>query len=182
VSVFSLLILIGSWSVFSLKKHSAVASTSRFEAGIFFGDVLTRRGLFFENLLHVADFAPHPRPLFRRFLDHAQSGSLVASPAFSFALPFASLKTPLILSFVLDFIRTKSRAINSAVVMRLKLKAIAKTKKQKWREGGSRLSSPSSILSFVVGYRRVEVAASKLRPARISFVKQCCALHPTNDV
>jgi hypothetical protein len=35
---------------------------------------------------------------------------------------------------VLDFIRTKSRGIASAVVMRLKLKAIAKTKKQKKRE------------------------------------------------
>jgi hypothetical protein len=63
-----------------------------------------------------------------------KSGFLVASPAFSFALPFASSKPPLILSFVLDFIRTKSRGIASAVVMRLKLKAIAKTKKQKERE------------------------------------------------
>jgi hypothetical protein len=37
-------------------------------------------------------------------------------PAFSFTLPFASSNPPLILSFVLDFIRTKSRAMNAAVV------------------------------------------------------------------
>jgi hypothetical protein len=38
-------------------------------------------------------------------------------PAFSFTLPFVSLKPPLILSFVLDFIRTKSRAANAAAVV-----------------------------------------------------------------
>ena len=43
-------------------------------------------------------------------------GFPVALPAFSFTLPFASLNPPLILSFVLDFIRTKSRAMNAAVV------------------------------------------------------------------
>jgi hypothetical protein len=60
-------------------------------------------------------------PAFSAVPRSRKSGFLVASPAFSFALPFASLKTPLILSFVLDFIRTKSRAINSAVVIRLRL-------------------------------------------------------------
>jgi hypothetical protein len=38
-------------------------------------------------------------------------------PAFSFTLPFASLNPPLILSFVLDFIKTKSHAMNAAVVI-----------------------------------------------------------------
>jgi len=32
-------------------------------------------------------------------------------------LPFASLNPPLILSFVLDFMRTKSRGMNAAVVI-----------------------------------------------------------------
>ncbi len=52
-----------------------------------------------------------------------KSGSPVALPAFSFTSPFASLNPPLILSFVLDFIKTKSHAMNWAVVI-LRLKAI----------------------------------------------------------
>src|SRR5439155_19539419 len=55
-------------------------------------------------------------PAFSAVPRSCKSGLPVAVPAFSFTLPFASLKPPLILSFVLDFIKTKSRTINAEVV------------------------------------------------------------------
>ena len=56
-------------------------------------------------------------PAFSAVPRSCKSGLPVAVQAFSFTLPFASLKPPLILSFVLDFIKTKSRTINAAVVI-----------------------------------------------------------------
>jgi hypothetical protein len=55
-------------------------------------------------------------PAFSTVPRSRKSGFPVALPAFSLTLPFASLNPPLILSFVLDFIKTKSRAMNAAVV------------------------------------------------------------------
>src|SRR5205085_2920378 len=56
-------------------------------------------------------------PAFSAVPRSCKFGLPVAVPAFSFTLPFASLNPPLILSFVLDFIKTKSRTINAAVVI-----------------------------------------------------------------
>src|SRR4029450_5286985 len=63
-------------------------------------------------------------------------GLPVALPAFSFTLPFASLSPPLILSFVLDFIETKSRGINAWVVIGLNRRAI-----------GTRTEQPAEVPS-----------------------------------
>jgi len=64
-------------------------------------------------------------PVFSIVPRSRKSGFPVALPAFSFTLPFASLNPPLILSFVLDFIRTKSRVMEAAVVIWLKLRRSA---------------------------------------------------------
>ena len=61
--------------------------------------------LFLEDLFNVADFALHLAACFFHRAAVAQVWILVALPAFSLTLPFASLNPPLILSFVLDFMK-----------------------------------------------------------------------------
>ena len=63
----------------------------------------------------------------------------IALPAFSLTLPFTSLNPPLILSFVLDFIRTKSRAMYTVVVIWFGPQADRQTVKQ---NEGSRRPTP----------------------------------------
>jgi hypothetical protein len=72
--------------------------------------------LLLEHLLQVADFPLHLPACFFCRPTIAQVWIPCCLAAFSFTLPFASLNPPLILSFVLDFIRTKSREMNMAVV------------------------------------------------------------------
>ena len=81
------------------------------------GSLSTGPHLLLEHLLQVADFTLHLPACFFCRPAIAKFGFPVALPAFSFTLPFASLNPPLILSFVLDFIGTKSRAMNAAVVV-----------------------------------------------------------------
>jgi hypothetical protein len=83
----------------------------------FFLAICASPELLFEHLLHVADFALN---LPARFFGRPSITQVWISRRLAglfFRVAFASLNAPLILSFVLDFIRTKSRTINASVVI-----------------------------------------------------------------
>src|SRR5580704_8168149 len=88
-------------------------------------------------------------PAFSAVPRSRKSGFPVALPAFSFTLPFASLNPPLILSFVLDFIRTKSRAMNAAVVNWFATEGDQHTEKQTAGVAPRRLNNPDKIRLIV---------------------------------
>ena len=75
-----------------------------------------RGRLLLEHLFHVADFALHLSTCFFDRSTIAQVWIPRRLAGLSFTLPFASLNVPLILSFVLDFIGTRSHAMQASVV------------------------------------------------------------------